>query len=138
MFWSRNNFFTQDAKTLNSLRESVVVYLKIKGYNYKEIEIYTDAFAYFCENPEKFDGATIVKDLDDLPNLDLDAMVHDYNYIVQKVARNFIKKYKADWYYAKGMERKGKGQYSAFSRFIVLTLTGIIFVPYTLLKNKTK
>ncbi|KIQ22642.1 hypothetical protein RT99_05910 [Flavobacterium sp. MEB061] len=102
----------------------------IKGYNKLEISIYLKAFDYFCQNPTDFDGATVVKDLQDLPKLDLDAMLHDYQYSVQNVAATFYTKWYSDWLYAKGQERKGKGQYSSFSRFIGLTLIGIGFVPY--------
>lgn len=42
-------------------------------------------------HPNKFDEATIVKDLVDIGELDLDAMVHDYDYI-NGANRNFIKK----------------------------------------------
>ena len=65
----------------------------------------------------------------------LDAMLHDYHYLKHGVASNFVTKWKADWLFAKGHERKGKGQYSAYSRFIALTIIGVFFVPYVLIKR---
>jgi len=89
--------------------------------------LYKKAFLYFRSNPYKFDGATIVKDLNDLPNLDLDAMVHDWQYLTG-ANKSFVKKYKADLYYIRNMEKNGKG--IRIVRFLLLTLIGIIFVPY--------
>ena len=82
-------------------------------------------------NPHKFDGATIVKDLYDLKGLDIDAMLHDYHFVNYNVGSSFTWKWKADWLFAKGNERKGKGIYSAYSRFAGLTIAGVYFVPYT-------
>ena len=86
-------------------------------------------------NPSKFDGATIVKDLVDIEELDLDAMVHDYEYL-NGANRSFIKKWKADIKYIKNMERNGKG--IRVFRFLMLTLLGIFFVPYCYMKYKLK
>lgn len=130
MMGSKNNFFKQDLATLEQKRSDVATLLKIKGYYDHQIEVYLKAFDYFIKNSEEYDGATIVKDLQDIPHLDLDAMLHDYHYLVSNVAANFYTKWYADWLYAKGQERKGKGQYSSFSRFLGLTIIGIGFVPY--------
>ena len=135
MFWSRCDFFKQSELLLRVYRVDLIIFLGMKGYKKIEIKDYLEAYDYFVINPSKFDGATIVKDLHDLYKLDLDAMLHDYNYIVKKSGHNFKTKWEVDWLYAKGMERKGKGQYSAFSRFAGLTITGIIWVPYTNLKT---
>jgi hypothetical protein len=135
MFGSKSNFFRRSIWDLHNDRGSVVSYLFLKGYYGIEIGVYLKAYDYFVLNPNAYDGATIVKDLIDLHGLDLDAMLHDYHYGCHGVASNFVTKWKADWLYAKGQERKGKGQYSAFSRFVGLTITGIGFVPYALLKR---
>lgn len=135
MLGSKNNFFLQDKKTLNKKRKEVISYLKLKDYNKEEITIYLEAYDYFCVNNYAFDGATIVKDLIDISELDLDAMLHDYHYIYFNVASNVGTKWKADWLYAKGNERKGKGSYSSFSRFIGLTIIGILFTPYSFIKR---
>lgn len=135
MFWSRNDFFKKTPSQLAYYRKEVFEYLRIKGYSFKEIEVYLKAYDYFCKQPLEFDGATIVKDLIDIPGLDLDAMLHDYQYIVYKVASNFYTKWKADWLYAKGQERKGKGQYSAYSRLVGLTIISVAFVPFSHFKR---
>lgn len=130
MLGSKSTYFHQSNYVLERERARVFELLYVKGYRVNECDVYLKAFDYFVKFPDAFDGATIVKDLQDMPRLDLDAMLHDYHYIVCNVASNFIIKWKADWLYAKGNERKGKGQYSAFSRFIGLTIVGIGFVPY--------
>ena len=135
MLGSINHFFTQSSSVLVDKRNALKQLLEIKDYDQKEIEVYLKAYDYFCLNPQAFDGATIVKDLCDLKDLDLDAMLHDYHYLVYKVGSSFSIKWKTDWLYAKGNERKGKGQYSAFSRFIGLTIISIGFVPFTYLKK---
>lgn len=135
MLGSKNNFFKAPPAELYKSCEQMVRLLEIKGYSKSEINVYIDAFNYFWANPNAFDGATIVKDLCDIPGLDLDAMLHDYHYLKHGVASNFVTKWKADWLFAKGHERKGKGQYSAYSRFIALTIIGVFFVPYVLIKR---
>jgi len=135
MIGSKSTFFVQDPEILKIYRIQVVSILEIKGYDTNEINVYLKAFDYFCLNCNEFDGATVVKDLQDLPKLDLDAMLHDYQYLVQNVASTFYTKWFADWLYAKGQERKGKGQYSSFSRFIGLTIIGLFFVPYASYKR---
>ena len=135
MLGSNSIFFNQSGKKLLQKRRDVKAVLQIKGYRHHEIAIYLEAYDYFYWNPKNYDGATIVKDLCDIQGLDLDAMLHDYHYIQHNAAANFATKWKADWMYAKGNERKGKGQYSAFSRFIGLTIIGLGFVPYAYFKR---
>nr|WP_315245170.1 hypothetical protein [uncultured Flavobacterium sp.] len=135
MLGSNCLYFHKSAELLRAYRVDVTTILKLKGYSSNEILVYLKAFDYFCFHPEDFDGATIVKDLQDLPHLDLDAMLHDYQYLVQNVAANIITKWKADWLYAKGQERKGKGSYSSFSRFVGLAITGLFFIPYARIKR---
>ena len=135
MLGSKSNFFSKTPEELKSLKNNVATILNIKGHTYIEALVYLKAYDYFCLNCNDFDGATIVKDLQDLPHLDLDAMLHDYQYLVQNVASTFKTKWYSDWMYAKGQERKGKGQYSSFSRFVGLTLIGLFFVPYARIKR---
>lgn len=104
--------------------------LSAKDYNANEIKVYKKAFLFFALNPKQFDGASYSKDLCDIKGLDLDAMLHDFHYCNYNVCSNFATKWKADWIFAKGMERKGKSQYSAYGRFAGLTISGIIRVPY--------
>ena len=129
MFWSKDNTFKKSKQELDVLWNNILELFKIK--NRKDIEQYMTAFMYFEANPDRFDGATIVKDLVDIGELDLDAMVHDYDYI-NGANRNFIKKWKADIKYIKNMERNGKG--IRVFRLLLLTIIGIIFVPYCFIK----
>lgn len=131
MLGSKNHFFKQRLTIRAEKRRDVNSLLKIKGYNDDQIEVYLKAYDYFCDNPHKYDGATIVKDLCDIPGLDLDAMLHDYHYVVYNIAANFYTKWKADWLFSKGQERKGKGIHSPYTRLIGLTIISIGFVPYT-------
>ena len=133
MFWSRDDTFKKSKTELDILRKNVKAYLNIKERKMSDISDYLNAFDYFRRNPHRFDGATIVKDLVDIGELDLDAMVHDYDYI-NGANRNFIQKWKADIKYIKNMERNGKG--IRVFRLFLLTIVGIIFVPYCFMKYK--
>ena len=133
MFWSKDDTFKKSKQELDILRKNVKAYLNIKERNKSDISDYLNAFDYFTVHSDKFDGATIVKDLVDIGELDLDAMVHDYDYI-NGANRNFIKKWKADIKYIKNMERNGKG--IRVFRLLLLTIIGIVFVPYCIIKNK--
>jgi hypothetical protein len=131
MLGSSSTYFLQSVPALKRGRENVALLLKIKGYSCNQVAIYLKAFDFFTDNPSNFDGATIVKDLVDLPGLDLDAMHHDYCYVVYGVGSSLVIKTMCDWLFAKGMERKGKGLQSAYGRFILLTVISVVFVPYT-------
>jgi hypothetical protein len=135
MLGSKSNYFSQPLEKLKSDRSNIDFLLQWKGYNREQVDVYLKAFDYFTRHTIEFDGATVVKDLVDIPGLDLDAMLHDYQYIFYGVGSSFSLKFKSDWIYAKGQERKGKGQYSAFSRFIGLTIIGIVFVPLRYIMN---
>ena len=134
MFWSKDDTFKKSKTELDILRKNVKAYLNIKERKMSDISDYLNAFDYFTIHSDKFDGATIVKDLVDIGELDLDAMVHDYDYI-NGANRNFIKKWEADIKYIKNMERNGKG--IRVFRLLLLTIIGIIFVPYCFIKYKT-
>ena len=135
MLGSSNNTFYKNIKELKTIRKKIRVLLYIKERKMSDISDYLNAFDYFIGHPDKFDGATIVKDLEDIKGLDLDAMVHDYEYI-NGANRNFIKKWKADIKYIKNMERNGKG--IRIFRLLLLTIIGIVFVPYCYFKFKLK
>jgi hypothetical protein len=107
----------------------------LKGYSYPQILVYIRAYDFFCFNPFQYDGATLVKDLMDIPGLDLDAMLHDYNYIKYNAGVNLGIKLRADWLIAKEGERKGKGIYSSYSKFIGLTISTVVFTPYSFFKR---
>ena len=133
MLGSSNKTFYKNTEELKTIRKNIRVLLCIKERKMSDISDYLNAFDYFIRHPDRFDGATIVKDLEDIKGLDLDAMVHDYDYI-NGANRNFIKKWKADLKYIKNMEMNGKG--IRVFRFFLLTIIGIIFVPYCYFKYK--
>ena len=130
MLGSRSNYFYQSKDVLNHNQKVMVRYLVDMNYTMMQVGIYEKAFEYFCENPNKFDGATIVKDLCHIPGLDLNAMLHDYHYIVYKCGCDLYMKRKADWLYAKEMERTGKGQL-AWVNWSLLKLSGFFFYCYS-------
>lgn len=124
---SKSKFFSQDRETLAEYRYQLRMMLKFKGRNESEIDLYIEAYDFFCRFTTKFDGATIVKDLCDLPKLDIDAMVHDYECLIG-ANRNFIKWFKSAWKYFENMRKNGKG--NQIFRFVLVSLVGFIFVPY--------
>ena len=130
---SKSVFFKQDRETLAEYRYQLRMMLKYKGRNESEIDLYIEAYDFFCRFTTKFDGATIVKDLCDLPKLDLDAMVHDYECLIG-ANRNFIKWFKSAWKYFENMRKNGKG--NQIFRFVLVCLAGLIFVPYCALFTK--
>lgn len=127
MFWSKNNTFYKTRTELDDIYSNMSMILFLKGRSENDIWKYKKAFTYFRAFPHKFDGATIVKDLNDLPNLDLDAMLHDYEYLCG-ANKSFVRKWRADFDYIRNMEKNGKG--IRVVRFILLTLIGLVFVPY--------
>jgi hypothetical protein len=135
MIGSQSDFFSKPKEILSKSRNKLIAILDLKGYLPDEIAVYLRAFDYFCAHPLEFDGATIVKDLVDIPGLDIDSMLHDFHYGSYNVRSSFRLKWQADWLFAKGNERKGKGSYSSFSRFIALTLIGIVYIPYSRIRS---
>jgi hypothetical protein len=130
MFGSKNNTFFKSKTELDLIEYDMSQLLLLKGRSIEDIVKYKRAFEYFRIFPHKFDGATIAKDLNDLPNLDLDAMLHDYEYL-QGANKSFIKKWHSDFMYIKNMERNGKG--IRVFRLLLLTISGLVFVPYCIL-----
>lgn len=124
---SKSDFFKQDRETLAEKRNEVVLLLKLKGLNSREIDEFTDAYDFFCKFTTKFDGATIVKDLHDIRNLDLKALKHDYRCLIG-ANRSFRKWIKEAWNYYQDHFKLGNG--NQLLRFIGLLIIGVFFVPY--------
>ena len=124
---SKSKFFLQDDYALEMYRDAVKKLLQLKGRSCSEITEYLKAYDFFCRFTTKFDGATIVKDLCDIPGLDLDAMLHDYDYLTG-ANRNYIKKWKADLKYISNMEKNAKGV--RIFRLFLLTFLLAPYVPY--------
>ena len=124
---SKSEFFKQDDYALEMFREKMVILLQIKDRTPAEISTYCAAYDFFCKFTTKFDGATFVKDLCDLPKLDLDAMVHDYECLIG-ANRNYKLWYIAVWNYYENMRKNGKG--NQIIRAVGLCIIGLFFVPY--------
>ena len=104
MLGSTNYFFSRQTwHQLADKRVEVYNVLLFKyGYTMKQSEVYLNAFDYFVLNPLSYDGSTLSKDLFDVDDLDLDAMLHDYWYIVYNVAI-FVWKGFYNWYKLNGL-----------------------------------
>ena len=139
MLGSKNDFFKQKYADLRRSRLDMNELLKLLDRNKKDVDLYNDAFIYFMSNPDEFDGATIMRALFILKKgsnkLDIDAMVHDYEYITG-ANKSFKLKHKADVRYFNNMLLNGKGV--QLFRLIALIVTGIFFVPYAYFKNLKK
>ena len=134
----RNRFFLQNSTVLAEKRKEVIEYLRIKGIDNKR---YLQAYDYFATHNEEFDGATIVKDLDDLPDLPLAAMVHDWRYVHILLKYNgwrWLKiKVRFDWEYGKNLEALGKGAWVPYVRAVGLIISTPLYPIYKLIKKRT-
>lgn len=106
--------------------------------NIKQKAKYRRAYEYFMENPEKYDGATFVKDLFILKiekrnkfgeqlKIDINAMLHDYEYFMGAYY-SFIKITKSNLDYVKNIQACGQGLH--WDRFIGLSFISLFYVPY--------
>jgi len=134
MYGSKSKYFYCPQEGLWHGYRKMIAYLKLWNYTDAQISIYKKAYEYFCENPSHYDGATIVKDLYHIPGLDLNAMLHDYQYIIHNAAANLYTKWHCDKLYAKQMEKLGKGG-ASWVRFAGLKITGLPFSVVALYKR---
>lgn len=137
MLGSRSKYFFKDPELLAKCRIDLILYLKSQRYSLVKRRVYLRAFDYFCAHPGDFDGATVVKDLHHIPGLDINAMLHDFHYVLYKISRSFYYKILGDWLYAKEMERTGKGWLS-WINFSLLKLSGIFNIVYANLLSRGK
>ena len=138
MLGSKNDFFLNTPSELVRSRYDMLEVLDLLNRSDEDKILYLDAFNYFVDNPREFDGATVMRDLFVIRypdrKLDIDAMLHDYEYI-NGANKSFKLKHKADFRYFNNMRRNGKGV--QLFRLSALLITGIIFVPYNkFLKKK--
>lgn len=124
---SKSTVFERSTEELDTLESDLIKLLSLKKRTTQDIQLYKDAFLFFRHYTTKFDGATIAKDLEDLPKLDADAVVHDYECLIG-ANRNYIKWFKAAWRYFENMRKNGKG--NQIFRLLLLFIVGIFFVPY--------
>ena len=140
-FKSKNDFFSQDKKTLEENRSLLIQVLRNRKLKAYEIKNFTDAYYAFVYFPNVFsyDGATILADLDTIKGLDASAMVHDYQY---QLLRNkgfwfYLKgKLKADVQFGKNMRKLGITWLVAWSRVAVLILSTPIWLIVVACKGK--
>lgn len=139
MLGSKNDFFKQKSDRLTKSKYDMLEVLSLLDRNEEDKLMYLDAYNYFIGNPDRFDGATVMRDLFILKHrsnkLDIDAMLHDYEYITG-ANKNFKKKFKADLRYFNNMLLNGKGV--QLFRFVILVITSPFFVYYNKIKNKLK
>jgi hypothetical protein len=139
MYGSRNYFFLQDKVQLAKAKRKLLSVLEAKERNGNDKRKYLIAFSYFCNKPQDYDGATIVKDLVDVRQgkyyLDMDAMLHDYEYVIGK-ADTIKDRWICDKKYIRNMELNGKG--IRIPRLIILTIYGAITISYKKIKGWLK
>ena len=128
MFWSRSKFFHSSEATLARHRVEVEKLCEYKGVDPSRP---LEAYDFFVYNKTEFDGATLVKDLCDIRLLDLSAMRHDFEYLVNLSRLKGFKwlayKIKVDWQYGRDMELFGKGILTPYMRSIGLILSTPIY-----------
>ena len=123
---SSSDFFLQ-----NNLSEKINLLENIlKDYGFSNLRKYyiINCFKYFRLYPKEFDGATIVKDITQIKNLDVPAMAHDFAYIN---AKNIKDRLRADWNYAQDYRQFDVPWTIAYSRMALLmfiNITGIYFI----------
>lgn len=117
-------------------RKDVITYLRLKKLSYLS-DYFLEAFDFFVNNPDDFDGATGVKDLTDIQGLTLSAMRHDYDTLMLLPKFKGLKwtKYNAiyAWQYGKNLELLGKGIFTPYLRAISL----IVATPFYWILKKT-
>ena len=131
---SKSTFFLKSKEELAKnwyLLELVLIDFR---FTQKEILNFSRAYNYFIENPNEFDGATIVRDLNTIKGLDAPAMVHDYRYILAYGVKDRLK---ADKEYLRNMIKLGVHPISAYLRFSLLIFLNIsgIYTIYKIVTN---
>jgi hypothetical protein len=128
---SKSNFFYHKTEIL--AKKWYLLELVLIDFNFTEEEKkdFSKAYNYFIENQKKFDGATIVRDLNTINELDASAMLHDYRYILSIGIKDRIK---ADKEYLYNMLKMGVHPVSAYLRAYLLILINITGI-YTIYRN---
>ncbi|WZL88332.1 hypothetical protein VS868_12065 [Salinimicrobium sp. 3283s] len=130
IFSSKSNFFIQPQLAgdlgrrtfLSEKRKDVDALLSIWGYELSQRQVYLQAFDYFVNHPKDFNGASMTEDLCDIPGLDLDAMLHDYLYVVYKASVSWKYQILSDKLFRSEMRRRGKSSWNRGYRFVMLLL----------------
>jgi hypothetical protein len=140
---SKNSFFEQSREVLLEKRQLLELVLKDRSISKIRTTTILEIYDIFKNYPNiyKFDGATIVADIDTIKGLDVPAMVHDYDYQIAQY-RGFwyyVKaKFKADVDYGKLMRLLGVSWLTAWTRVIFLLLSTPFWLILLSLKGKFK
>lgn len=138
---SKSRFFEQSREVLLEKRKLLELVLKDRNLPEIKINIILVIYDIFKNYPNifKFDGATIVADIDTIKGLDVAAMVHDYDYLSAQ-HRGFwyyVKaKIKADVEYGKLMRLLGVSWLTAWTRVTGLIISTPIWLILLSLKGK--
>jgi hypothetical protein len=131
---SDSNYFDQPEEVLN--RDSMHLFEVLSNFKISVLkkEAYMKAFRFFQNNPNQFDGATIVKDLQTIKGLDAPAMLHDYQYLHTNfwTRKGFVQKIKYDWQYGENMEELGVSPWAAYTRAVLLIVSTPLYYVYLL------
>lgn len=121
-------------------KKLILIYL-LNDFNFNKYEVnnFVKAFEFFEEFPDKFDGATVVRDFYILNGLDVCAMIHDYMYVKYNLPVNFLNKIKADYIYCKYLRKFNISWWSVWAvRFCGLVASSPIYAVYKKVKfNQT-
>lgn len=129
LFTTTNDYFERENMVLHG-KEYLESLLLIWEYEIQEREIYKQVFDHFVKNPQQFNGASYTEELCDIPGLDLDAMLHDYLYVVLNASVSFKYTWKADKLLRNESRRRGKSTWNTGYRFIMLVLKTPFFIPW--------
>jgi hypothetical protein len=137
---SKSNFFQQDRETLAEKRKLLIQVLRDRGV--KEFHfIWAYDMLRKYPNLYKFDGATIVADIDTIRGLDASAMVHDVAYQLAQhkgAMYYFIEKLEADVEYGKNMRALGVSWLTAWTRVTCLIISTPIWMAIIGVQGKFK
>lgn len=124
---SKNTFFNQDRETLLNKRTHLNNVLNDFGVNTEIDRRWLDAYDNFKNYTKlfKYDGATIVNDLDTIKGYDAPAGNHDIAYIFLNwfSLSGFIEKFEIDYQYGKDMRKLDIPYLTAWSRVFLLWIS---------------
>ena len=135
MFGSKNDYFKQPKAILLSNRYIVDKWIEYNSNVSKYKEIILEAYDYFVEHTNEYDGATIVNDLYDWKGLEFGALVHDYIYLKFNVGSSLPYKRKADKLHGQMLKDFGKGNWHAWTRRTLLKWSNYLYWGYNKIKN---
>lgn len=124
---SKNTFFSQDREALLRKRTQLNNVLNDFGIDTEIDRRWLDAYDNFKNYPKlfKYDGATIVNDLDTIKGYDAPAGNHDIAYIFLNwfSLSGFIEKFEIDYQYGKDMRKLDIPYITAWSRVFLLWIS---------------